>query len=38
MTNADVKEDFERAGWAIREVSSGEFVGEAGRYTIRTDE
>ena len=38
MTNAEVKEAFERAGWAIREVSSGEFVGEAGRYAIRTDE
>jgi hypothetical protein len=38
MTDTEVKETFERAGWAIREVSSGEFVGEAGRYAIRTDE
>ena len=39
MTDAEVKEAFERAGWTIREVgSSGEFVGEAGRYAIRTDE
>jgi hypothetical protein len=38
MTDAEMKEIFERAGWVIREVSSGEFVGEAGRYAIRTDE
>jgi hypothetical protein len=38
MSDAGVKEAFERAGWAIREVSSGEFVGEAGGYAIRTDE
>jgi hypothetical protein len=38
MTETEVKETFKRAGWAIREVSSGEFVGEAGRYAIRTDE
>jgi hypothetical protein len=38
MTDAEVKEAFERAGWAIRRVFSGEVVGEAGRYTIRTDE
>ena len=38
MTGAEVKETFERAGWAIREVSSREVVGEFGRYTIRTDE
>ena len=38
MTDAGVKEAFERAGWAVRDVSSGEFVGEAGRYAIRTDE
>jgi hypothetical protein len=38
MSDAGVKEAFERAGWAIREVSSGEFVGGAGRYAIRTDE
>jgi hypothetical protein len=38
MTSGEVKEAFERAGWAIREVFSGEVVGEAGRYTIRTDE
>ena len=38
MSDAVVKEIFERAGWAIRDVSSGELVGEAGRYVIRTDE
>ena len=39
MTDVEVKEAFERTGWTIREVgSSGEFVGEAGRYAIRTDE
>ncbi len=38
MSDAEVKETFKRAGWAIREVSSAEFVGEAGRYAIRTDE
>jgi hypothetical protein len=38
MTDTEVKEAFESAGWTIREVSSGEFVGEAGRYAIRTDE
>jgi hypothetical protein len=38
MTDAEVREAFERAGWAIREVSSGEFVGEAVRYAIRPDE
>jgi hypothetical protein len=38
MTHAEWKGDFEKTGWAIREVSSGEVVGEAGRYAIRTDE
>jgi hypothetical protein len=38
MSDAEAKEAFERAGWAIRDVSSGELVGEAGRYVIRTDE
>jgi hypothetical protein len=38
MTDAGVKEAFERGGWAIREVSSRQLVGEAGRYAIRTDE
>jgi hypothetical protein len=38
MTDAEVKEAFERTGWAIREVTSGEFVGESGKYAIRTDE
>ena len=38
MTDAEVKEAFERAGWTIREVSSEELVGEADRYVIRTDE
>ena len=38
MTGAEAKETVERAGWAIRDVSPGEFVGEAGRYAIRTDE
>ena len=38
MTGTGVEEPFEGAGWAIRDVSSGEFVGEAGRYAIRTDE
>jgi hypothetical protein len=38
MSDAGVKEAFERAGWAIQEASSGEFVGEVGRYAIRTDE
>jgi hypothetical protein len=38
MTGEEVKETFERTGWTIREVSSGEVVGEFGRYTIRTDE
>jgi hypothetical protein len=38
MSDAGVKEAFERAGWAIQDVFSGEVVGEAGRYTIRTDE
>jgi hypothetical protein len=38
MTDAEVKEAFERAGWTIREVSSGELIGEAERYAIRTDE
>ena len=38
MTSEEVKEAFERTGWAIREGSSGEFVGEAGRYAIRADE
>ena len=38
MTDAEVKEAFERAGWTIREVSSEELVGEADRYAIRTDE
>jgi hypothetical protein len=38
MSDAEVKEAFERTGWAIRDVSPGEFVGEAGRYAIRTDE
>jgi hypothetical protein len=38
MTSREVTEAFERTGWAIREVSSGEVVGEAGRYVIRPDE
>jgi hypothetical protein len=38
MTDARAKEAFEKTGWAIRETSSGELVGEAGRYVIRTDE
>ncbi len=38
MTDTEVKEAFERAGWAVGEVSSGEFVGEAGRYATHTDE
>ncbi len=38
MTDTEGKEAFERAGWAIREGTSGELVGEAGRYAIRTDE
>jgi hypothetical protein len=38
MSDAGVKQAFERAGWAIQEVSSGEVVGEAGKYAIRTDE
>jgi hypothetical protein len=38
MSDAEVWEVFERTGWAMREVSSGESVGEAGRYTIRADE
>ena len=38
MTDAEMKETFERTSWAIRDVSPGEFVGEAGRYAIRTDE
>ena len=38
MTNAEVKEALERAGWAIREVSSEELVGETDRYVIRADE
>jgi hypothetical protein len=38
MTDAQVTEAFERTGWTIREASSGELVGEAGRYAIRTDE
>ena len=38
MTDAEVKEAFERGGWTIRDISSGEVVGEAGRYAIRTDE
>jgi hypothetical protein len=38
MTDAEVKEAFERTGWAIREVTSGEFVGESGKYAIRSDE
>jgi len=38
VTDTGAKEAFERAGWVIREGSSGEFVGEAGRYAIRTDE
>ena len=32
------REAFERGGWAIRDVSSGEVVDEAGRYAIRADE
>ena len=31
VTDTGAKEAFERAGWVIREGSSGEFVGEAGR-------
>ena len=38
MSDAEMREAFERTGWAIREGSSGEFVGEAGRYAIRADE
>ncbi len=38
MTDTEGKEAFERAGWAVRDVSSGQVVGEAGRYAIRTDE
>jgi hypothetical protein len=38
MTDAEAKEAFERTGWVIRDVSSGEFVGESGKYAIRTDE
>ena len=38
MTDAEVKEAFKRTGWAIRDVSPGEFVDEAGRYAIRADE
>ena len=38
MTDAEVKEALERAGWAIREGSAGEVVGEVGRYAIRADE
>ncbi len=38
MTSGELTEAFERAGWAIRDVSSGEVVGEAGRYAIRPDE
>jgi hypothetical protein len=38
MSDAEVREAFERAGWAIGDVTPGEFVGEAGRYAIRTDE
>ena len=38
MTDAVVKEAFKKAGWTTREVSSGEIIGEAGRYAIRTDE
>ena len=38
MSDAEVREVFESTGWAMREVSSGEFVGEAGRYAIRADE
>jgi hypothetical protein len=37
MTDAELKEAFERTGWTIREVSSGEFVGESGKYAIRTE-
>ncbi len=38
MSDAEMREAFGSAGWAIREGSSGELVGEAGRYAIRTDE
>jgi hypothetical protein len=38
MTSGELTEAFERTGWAIRDVSSGEVVGEAGRYAIRPDE
>ena len=38
MTDAEVKEAFERGGWTIRDISSGEVVGEAGRYAICADE
>jgi hypothetical protein len=38
MPDAEAKEAFEKNGWTIRDVSSGDFVGEAGRYAIRTDE
>jgi hypothetical protein len=38
MTGREATEAFERAGWQIREGSSGEVVGRAGRYAIRLDE
>ena len=40
MANQKPAEVFERAGWTIREGSSGEIVGEAGsgRYAIRAVE
>ena len=38
MSDAEVKEAFESTGWVIRDVSSGELVGESGKYAIRTDE
>jgi hypothetical protein len=37
MTGGEATSAFEGAGWAIREVSSGEVVGQAGRYAIRSD-
>jgi hypothetical protein len=40
MTNQERVEVFEEAGWTIRESSTGEILGEAGRgkYAIRADE
>jgi hypothetical protein len=38
MTSGEESEAFKKTGWTIRDVSSGEVVGEAGRYAIRPDE